>query len=1485
MTRQRSKPEPVLVEAPIQRKRIREKAVSGIQSAFPMVGRRYTLEADGVRIDPRDYGPGDYKRALLSARTLSEPVRGNLRLRDNQTGKEIQRLNNATLMQLPHYTEHNTFLIDGNSYNVNNQLRMRPGVYTRKKKNEEPEAQFNLGRGANFRVSMDPKKGLFNMEYGTTKIPLYPVLRQMGVSREQIQKTWNKGVVEKNRKAFNKKADKATEKLYGKLVHPSQRIPGERPIEGIQRAYQGTQMDPDVTTKTLGKPYDRVTPDALLDASGKLLRAYNQEEDFDERDSLEFKQLLGVDDFVKERIALDGRDLKRKILSKLDYSRTPDLKSAVPASPFTKGMRRFLSTSALSLNPTQINPMEMIDATVRVTSMGEGGIPSTRAVPDEARQVHASHLGVLDPVRTAESSRAGIDVRTSILTGRDDHGNIYTALAKRNGKVDYVPIEEAVNRTIAFPSQELKGNIDAIRGGRIVSVPAGEVDYQVPNAQAMYGPTTNLIPFLDSIDGNRANMGSKMQTQALPLVAAEPPLIQVASYRPGYSMEQEFGKMISPVAPASGRISSISRKDGMLHIRSDSKGEKTSAETVKMPLFENFPLASKTYQHQDLRAKKGDRVRKGQVLGDTPFTRDGVLSLGRNARVAYVPMRGMNSNDALVVSESAAKNFTSRHMYREGLDLDTDTEADRERHRNYFGNTYTKEQYDNLDDGGVVKPGTRINPRDPLIAALQKTKLTPEAKMLGRLHKGLVKPYKNAAVTWEHDTPGEVVDVQKSGNKIRLTVKTEEPLKLGDKLTNRYASKGVISAIIPDDQMVQDEKGRPIDIAVSPASVVTRINPAQVLETSLAKVAEKTGKPINIESYSERDNVDFVKRELKKHGLKDKETLYDPITKKKLPGVLTGPQYFTKLMKTTSTNYSARGVEDYDVNQQPATGGPRGAKSVGRLVFNALLAHDARNVLKESSVLKGQKNDEWWRAYQLGRPTPPLKPSFAYDKFGSMLAGAGIKMDKRENFLSLGPLTDKDVTKMSSGAVKNPLFVRSKDLRPERGGLFDPVLTGGLNGSKWSHVQLAEPMVNPVFEQPIRRMLGVRQKDLEDTLINKGGAEIQRQLSKIDLKERERDILDKLKTARKDQRNNLIRSLKDVRALKDSGLRPDEAYTISKVPIPPPVYRPIVPGKKGDLQVSDTNMLIRDTMLANDSVEKTKGLPDDVRAKARKHLYDTLSAQAGVRDPVSPQLANRGVKGYISRLSGAGVGPKHGFFHSKLLSKRQDLSGRGTIAPDSTLALDEVGLPEDAGWSMYSPFLIRGLARRGYRATEAKKMIEDRHPAAKDVLTNELRNRPVFINRAPSLYRYNVLAAYPKLVPGKTIRVPESLAPIQSGDFDGDAVTLTTPVTNKAIDEAKKMTLPNMLLSDQKKFTLTKAAPQQEAVLGVYMASGAKPTGAAKTFETQGDAMAAYHRGEISLSTPVNIKKPSSGALFGNQATYRESMLQPEPHVKQGDER
>lgn len=1367
---------PIMISPENRRMQIRKKVVEGLQESFPIQTRNKNISVTGITVSEKDYSPEEQKMAILEGNSLFETVKGTVRLRDKR-GNVIDEVKNFTLAKVPWFTPRHTFILGGNEYSVSNMVRPKPGVYARKRANGILEASFNTVGGKNFNVTMDPEKGEPQLEYGSTKIPLYTVLRKSGMSHDHIAKVWGPGLADKNKKRLWKNADKHVDKLYEKVVPSYSRKAAADPdqkIKDIFSKYTDAKLDPEVTEATLGQRYSHVTRDGLLDASSKVLKIFKDANEVDDRDNLDFKTLHSVDDFFKERIGLDARSIARKVAIKAES--TPELRKVLPSGPFTKGLVQFINSSQLAATPTMTNPVELIDSAMRVTSLGEGGISSERAIPMEARQTHVTQIGALDPIRTPESFRAGVDLRAAMLASKDARGNIHVPLYDvKNGRRVNMRAGTLKREVVAFPGQKLLGTVDALVDGTVQRVSASKVRYQIPDVTAMYGPTTNLIPFLESAQGNRAVMGSKNQTQALSLVDREAPLVRVktpSSEAGDGSMVGLLGQVINPTASVSGTVAKI---DGnYIYIRPD-KNEKTAAkeELVKVPFETNFPLASKTFLHHTPMVKPGDKVQKDQVLADSNFSRDGVLALGKNLSVAYMPYYGANSNDAVVISQDAAKKLTSERMYKVIIPRDPDMTFNKEKHRVYYGHNLTRDQYNVLDKDGVIKPGTKILPGDPVVAGLRKSQATADDLMLGRLHKSLARPFRDSSKEWDHDHPGEVVDVVKTPKRIAVTIKTKEPAVVGDKISGNYGNKGVVSEIVPSDQMIKDEAGNPVDIIMTSAGVVSRVNPSQIIEAAVGKVAHKTGKPILVENFSDQDNVKWAKKLLKENGVKDKETVYDPRSGKQIPNVFVGRPYIFKLFKSTDTNYGARSTGSYDVNEQPTKGGTGGSKSLGKMEFDALIGHNARNILREASTLKSQKNDEFWRAVQLGYPTPAPKTSFAADKFMNMLTGAGVKVNRDGHYVSLSPLTDDETLKMSSGEIKDGKLVRAKDLRPETGGLFDPAITGGLQGNKWAHIDLAEPVVNPMFREPVRRFLGMTNTQLDKTLKEKGGDYIKKQLAKINLDAHEKQVRASMKNKAADSLDNEVKQLKYITALKKNELTPDKAYVISKIPVVPPTIRPIIPGRGGqELLYGDINPLYRDLLFVNNQAKdirspKTPNIPGEIE-KIRPVLQQAVGAVYGTNDPVTSKSVARGHKGFLTYISGVNS-PKQGFFHSKLMKKTQDVSGRGTIVPDLTLGMDEVGIPEDMLWTMYEKFLIKHLVQRGYPAVQAKQMVSEKHYVAKNILQQEIKERPVMVNRFPSLHRFNIIAAFPKATPGKSIRINPFMEKGTNSDYDGDS--------------------------------------------------------------------------------------------------------------------
>jgi DNA-directed RNA polymerase beta' subunit len=396
-----------------------------------------------------------------------------------------------------------------------------------------------------------------------------------------------------------------------------------------------------------------------------------------------------------------------------------------------------------------------------------------------------------------------------------------------------------------------------------------------------------------------------------------------------------------------------------------------------------------------------------------------------------------------------------------------------------------------------------------------------------------------------------------------------------------------------------------------------------------------------------------------------------------------------------------------------------------------------------------------------------------------------------------------------------------------------------------------------VFHEPARRLLGLTNKAMHELHAKEGGAALKARLNQIDVNVKLTQLRGLVKTVTPSKLDDVVKQIKALEALKAAKLTPGDAYVLSKLPVLPPIMRPIVQGQSGgELVVGDSNYLYQNAMMHNQALQMQVAgrlLPPDEHATLRQNLFNAVGAVIGTNDSDNPKLQKRNVKGFVEHLTGKTT-PKSSFFQKKIYKRQQDFSGRGTIAPDGSLGMDEVGIPEEMLWGMFSKFILTRLVRRGFPAVRANEMVEKRHPAARDALMAEIAERPVMVNRAPSLHRYNIVGAYAVPTPGKTIRVNPFIEKGMNADYDGDTFQVHTPALPAAVQEVKQMTLSNLLFGDRSKDDLM-IAPTMEAVLGMHLATMApKPGGKVHHYKTKADAMAAYHRGEITLQDHVEIK-------------------------------
>lgn len=558
------------------------------------------------------------------------------------------------------------------------------------------------------------------------------------------------------------------------------------------------------------------------------------------------------------------------------------------------------------------------------------------------------------PFWSGNSDKTGVNLQLSLGARKDKHGVKLPLINAKTGKTEYVSSEVVHDSVVALPDSVKKvGKKFVPKGGSTVKASAAnneirdvkmkDVQYVVPKSSQMFSIATNMVPFISSDSPNRATMAGRHMEQAIPIVNNEAPLVQ--SMLGKKSFDELVGQFASHNSPVNGKVLRV-EKDAVI-VQGD--GNKKH----KIPIYNNYPLNDKKgFIDSKVKVKAGDTVKKGQLLADTNYTKEGVYAPGTNLNVAYMPWKGYNFEDGVVISESAARKMTSEHMYKKGLSTRDAQLSGKKKYQAYYPDRVNKEQMEKLDDEGVVQVGQKVKPGDTLIAALAERKLTTEEQKMKMLHKSLVKPYKDKAMTWEEDYEGEVVEVVKRGKKVDVHVKTKEPMQVGDKLVGRHGNKGITTNIIPDEEMPKTKDGKPIEVLMNPIGTPGRMNVGQVCETAAGKIAEKRGQPFKIANFEVDDNLTYVENELKKEGIKDKEDLVDPATGKEIKGVQVGKQYILKLEHQVGKKMASRDRDSYDRNLVPKGGGPHGAQALGSLGMYAMLAHGAKANIREMQTYK-----------------------------------------------------------------------------------------------------------------------------------------------------------------------------------------------------------------------------------------------------------------------------------------------------------------------------------------------------------------------------------------------------------------------------------------------------------------------------------------------------------------------------------------------------
>jgi len=622
--------------------------------------------------------------------------------------------------------------------------------------------------------------------------------------------------------------------------------------------------------------------------------------------------------------------------------------------------------------------------------------------------------------------------------------------------------------------------VKGVRFNRMEEADETEVDYELPSIDGFFSAQANAIPMPSAVQSPRIFYGSRFFDQTQPLVQNEAPLVRNMEQASGRSFDTVLGESVG---------AKRAREDGVIEtVDNDRIVLKTATgEKRELDMFNLFPGNRKSLIHNTALVKPGQAIKAGDLLAKSNYTDDeGRMALGLNARIGLVPYKGFSMDDAIVVSQAFARRLTSDHAETVEQDKDELLKLGRNHFLSLFPKKFKNDQLEKIDDTGIVKAGTILQPGDPLILQTKPRTFTSESQNVGRLSRSMRFVRKDASKVWDGNDPAEVLDVArtKTGG-VKILLRYQSPARPGDKIVMRAGSKQTISKILPDDQMPRTEDGQPLEVLFNPLGLPSRVNASTFYEMLLGKIAAKTGKAYTLPPFlpAGKSWLDFVEGELAKNGVSDAERIYDPKDDRWLDQpVTTGVGHILKLHHLADLKVSSRGQSGYTLDRQPMKGGggAGGAQRLSGLEMNVLQSSGARGVQQEAIMLRGDKRDDWWRQMRANRPLPKLERPFVWDKFTALLNGTGVNVkDLGHGKLRLTPMTDAELDRRGSLPIQNDGIVDLASMEPKPGGLFDPLL---VREQKWGHIDLPEPVVNPSYEETIRVLLGLTNKEYEELL-------------------------------------------------------------------------------------------------------------------------------------------------------------------------------------------------------------------------------------------------------------------------------------------------------------------------------------------------------------------------------------------------------------------
>ena len=955
--------------------------------------------------------------AQLKGITFASSVKIKATLINKRTGKEITQ--EVFLGDIPQMTARGTFIVNGVERAVINQIVRSPGAYFSGELDAASgrilyQAEIRPLHGSWLEFEVTRGDLLYARIDRRRKVLATTLLRAMGVESDQDIKNAfdatdtdasHKYIAATLAKDSAKNRDEAVIEIYRKMR------PGEPAVldnaetlfaslftDG--RRYDLGKVGRFKINKRLGLTLSNeksnwvLTKQDVVAALIYLIGLQNGKGKLDDIDHLANRRLRRVGELVAVNAFRVGLlRLERSVKEKMSLI-SPDDKplpaNLINARPLIASLNEFFRSNQLSTILDDTNPLSEVDNLRRVSVLGTGGINRERA-SFSIRDVNSSQYSRLDPVRSPEGPNIGLVTYLALYAKVDEFGFIqapYRKVVKEGKKIRvtdeivYLTADDEEDKYVTHSGINidkdgyiLDQRVPLRHMGKFIEGAADLVEYIDVTPRQVIGASASLIPFLGNDEGNRALMGSNMQCQAVPLVNPESPIV-------GTGMEATISEGMKRVIKArhAGVVEFIDSEKVVIKLDRKVTESEEPAEDVEISdngrkevyLLSKFKrTAHSTCYNQIARALPGQKVEAGDLLVDGPASQMGELGLGRNMVVAYANYGGYGFEDAILISERLVKEdlLTSIHIEEYEAEV-VDTKLGPEEITNDIPNV-SEAELSNLAGDGIVMIGAEVGPNDILVGKIApkgETELTSEERLLRAIFGEKAREVRDTSLRVPHGERGTTVDVQildrDKGDelgpgvikKVIVRVAQIRKITVGDKIAGRHGNKGVVAKIFPIADMPHMADGTPVDVVISPLSVISRMNLGQLMETHLGWALSAKGEKAALPVF-DRIDADVIAEQLKQAGLpvNGKTRLYDGKTGEAFKeDTVVGVSYILKLTHMVEDKTHARSTGPYSlVTQQPLGGKAQmGGQRLGEMEVWALEAHRASHTLQEMLTIK-----------------------------------------------------------------------------------------------------------------------------------------------------------------------------------------------------------------------------------------------------------------------------------------------------------------------------------------------------------------------------------------------------------------------------------------------------------------------------------------------------------------------------------------------------